>query len=462
MALDSLSLYGSSFQIKAITCLLSSQDFLCQIYDLLSVDYFDSDVNHYIVGVILDHFKEYRTAPTLDVFRVKLASCKDDVLKKLVVDQITSISNQEKSTDLKYVRDEFLNFCKNQKFKKAILTSVDLLKGGRYEEIKSLIDDAMKAGSDRDYGLEYADTVDSRLSKNPRENVTATEWPVINEIIDGGLGAGDLGILVGNTGSGKSWSLVSIGLSALIQGKNVLHYTLELNENYTAMRYDSRLTGISSQNLKYHSDEVKQKIADNIKGRLIIKFFPTKTVSITSLKAHVDSLVILGFKPDLIILDYLDLLKSENKFDQEHGSYFEIGTIVEDTRGMAGELKVPLWSCSQAHRGAEEDDVILGSKVAESYKKIMTADFVASLSRKMEDKLANTARWYIIKNRYGPDGLTFPSKMDTSIGKIEIFAPTSVNGKEARKDMRNSNELLRKDLATKYADYVGFEEGEKQ
>lgn len=105
------------------------------------------------------------------------------------------------------------------------------------------------------------------------------------------------------------------------------------------------------------------------------------------------------------------------------------------------------------HNSAISEDIITGEHVAESYKKVMTGDIVISISRKIEDKLANTARWHVIKNRYGIDGITFPSKVNTSVGTIEIYAPDSVNGAATRKNMANSNELVRKDLALKYEDF---------
>ena len=95
-------------------------------------------------------------------------------------------------------------------------------------------------------------------------------------------------------------------------------------------------------------------------------------------------------------------------------------------------------------------DIIGAEKIAESYSKIMTADFVVSLSRKIEDKLAGTGRWHVIKNRFGPDGMTFPSKANMSNGQMQIYESNSVQGQETQKDMNNHNEYLRKILKNKY------------
>jgi len=85
------------------------------------------------------------------------------------------------------------------------------------------------------------------------------------------------------------------------------------------------------------------------------------------------------------------------------------------------------------------------------------ADFIISLSRKVQDKLAGTGRWHVIKNRFGPDGITLPSKMNTSNGQIHIYADTSVQGKDAQKQMDNGEEYTRKMLSRKFQEIQGFE-----
>jgi hypothetical protein len=126
---------------------------------------------------------------------------------------------------------------------------------------------------------------------------------------------------------------------------------------------------------------------------------------------------------------------------------------------MAGEYEIPVWTASQANRSALEEDVIDASKISESYGKVMVADFVLSLSRKVADKLAGTGRWHVIKNRFGPDGITLPSKMNTSNGQFHLYAETSLGGKEMQKQMDGGNELTRKLLARKFQEISndGFE-----
>jgi replicative DNA helicase len=440
---DRLSSYGYNFQVKVITALLTDTAFLHQISDIISPKYFESEANNWLIGIILEYHTEYKTPPTLEVIKVKLEDVNNDMLKAEIIKHLKDAWKFIESTDLDFIKQQALDFCKNQEIKRAILNSVELLNNGRYEEIKNLIDTALKAGADKDIGHEYMTSIDERYSDAVR-HVLATPWEVINELTDGGLGKGELGVMVAPAGIGKSWALMNIGAHAVKNGKTVLHYTLELNQAYVGLRYDSVITGIANQNLKHYKDEVKQQLS-KIEGELIIKYFPTKTVSVLGLRAHMEKCILQGKRPDIIIVDYADLLRGHGT-EKRH----ELEGIYEDLRGLAGDYEIPVWTASQANRSALEEDVIDASKVAESYGKVMVADFIISLSRKVQDKLAGTGRWHVIKNRFGPDGITLPSKMNTSNGQFNIYADTSIDGKDAKKQMATGEELTRRMLATKF------------
>jgi replicative DNA helicase len=290
-------------------------------------------------------------------------------------------------------------------------------------------------------------------------NAIKTNWEVIDNLMDGGLGPGELGIITACAGSGKSWVLSKIGAEAMKQGKNVLHFTLELNENYVGLRYDACFTGIDFQNIRKNVDIVKQKIG-GVPGKLKIKYFPIKTVSANSLKNHCERIQTLGTKIDLIIVDYADILRPMHS-DRNSNSYSEAGGIYEELRGVAGELQVPIWSASQSNRAAMDEDIIQANNIADSYRKIMTADFVMSLSRKVQDKVANTARFHIIKNRFGPDGLTFPSKMNAGCGHIEIFAENSREGLALQNEMMNGENQVKSVLKNKWNSHSSSEDADE-
>lgn len=447
---DKLSNFGHSFQVKVISALLTDKAFTQQVSDILLPDFFESEANVWIVDTIIKYFYEYKTAPTLDVFKIKVQDISSDVLKTSIIEMLKDAFRYLESEDLDFIKEQTLDFCKNQCIKRAILDSVELLNKGQYDAIKSTIDIAMKAGADKEVGHEYNESVQDRYKDNVRSTI-ATPWPVINDLSDGGFGKGELVVFVAPAGIGKSWGLINVGAHAVKQGLNVVHYTLELNEGYVGQRYDAVLTGIANQNLKFNLDEVESTVS-KLKGNLVIKYYPTKTASCSTIRAHIEKMILIGKKPDIVIVDYADLLRGAvSRKEMRH----ELESIYEDLRGIAGEYEVPLYTASQANRSSLEMDVIEADKISESYSKIMIADFVLSLSRKVTDKIAGTGRWHIIKNRFGPDGLTLPSKMNMSNGQIHIYEETSVEGKETKTSMQTGEELLKKSLSQKYKEIQG-------
>ena len=442
---DTFTQFGTSFQAKIIASLMSDIKFLQTISDILQPSMFDSDSNTWLVKSIRDYYYEYKKQPTLEVVKFKVDEIENDVLKSGVVEKLRDVWKNIEATDLEFVQSETLEFCKNQTLKKAILDSVDMLENRNYDGIKGIIDEAMKAGTTRDLGHDYIPSLELRLEESARITVK-TPWDVVNEITDGGLGAGELGVIVAPAGIGKSWTLQATGASVIREKKTVVHYTLELNETYVGLRYDSIFSGITTSNIKYYKDDVSKKLFE-LEGKLLIKYFPTKAASVQTLGSHLKQIELSGTKVDMVIVDYADILMPTGNFKEKRHA---IGNIYEDLRGLAGELQIPIWTASQANRSALEEDVIGADKVAEDYSKVMTADFVMSMSRKVEDKIANTGRFHVIKNRFGIDGVTYPSTINTNVGVIKIHEGSSQSGMSTQNQMNNSQEFLRKELANKY------------
>lgn len=450
---DKLSEYGWGFQVKVLAAMFTDRIFLQQISDIIQADYFESDANSWLLEVILTHFTEYKAPPSKDVLKVKLTELHDDgpesVLKAAILEQLKDVFRFMESDDLTFVKDEILKFCKNQEIKRAIMESVALLQLGNYDQIKTNMDKAMKAGADTDIGLDYKTSVAARYDEAARHTIT-TGWDVVDDLMDGGLANGELGVVMAPAGIGKSWLLINIGANAIKAGHTVIHYTLELNKEYVGQRYDSVLTGINAQTLKHHQDTVQDKM-DTLKGELIVKYYPTKSVGVMGLKAHLEKSIMLGKKPALVIVDYGDLLKINVKKDKHEA----LEELYEDLRGMAGEYDVPVWTASQAGRSALEEDIIEADKIASSYGKVMVADFLMSLSRKVEDKMSGTGRGHVIKNRFGPDGITLPCKINTNNGQFQFFEPQTTQGKQTTQVMKTGENIVKKNLAQKFKDMGG-------
>jgi len=445
MTLQSIDEYGPSFQMKVISSLLTHKEFLQNINDVLSDEYFSNPAHKWVINEILKYYEKYHTTISMDILKVEMKKLDNEVLKVSVKEQLREAYKAD-IDDLAYVQEEFSTFCKNQQLKKALLNSVDLLKAGDYDSIKYMIESAMKAGQDKNIGHEYKRDVESRYREDHRK-IVPTPWSEINELVQGGLGNGDLGLIFGNPGGGKSWTLVALGGFAVQMGYNVIHYTLELSEAYTGRRYDAFFTGTPVDQLEKHKGDVEISTA-NLPGELIIREFPMGKTTISTIESHIQKVRDLGIEPDLIIIDYIDLLSTRKRNVDRKG---EIDDIYTSTKGLARELNLPIWSVSQVNRAGAKDDVIEGDKAAGSYDKMMITDLSMSLSRKKEDKVNGTGRLHIMKNRYGMDGLTFQVEVDTSTGRIKVG---NHYDEEADSPKKMSNEefqdLDRRMLANKF------------
>ena len=415
MTASKLNQYGHQFQIKVLFSLLNDKAFLQNISDVITSEYFESPAHKWIINVILDYYSKYHTYPTMEVLKIELKKEKNEVLQVSIKEELKQAYTATQD-DIEYVKEEFFNFCKNQRLREALLSSVDLLKEGEYEGIRKMIDDALKAGNTKNIGHEYDKDVESRFREEEDKKIPFP-WKVFNDITDGGIGQGNLMLLFAPPGIGKSTVVCNIAAYCIKTGYNVIYYTLELDERYVGKKIDSILTGVEVKQLKHHRKEVETAIK-NLKGRIVIKEYSPGRASLDTVESHIKQLEANNdFIPDLVIIDYPDLLKPR-KLRKEAKE--ELDDIYTDLKGLAKDMKIPFVCPSQINRMGAKDDIIEGDKVAGSFQKMMIADLSVSLSRKRKDKINGTGRFHIMKSRLGPDGMTYSAKIDLNRGFIDV------------------------------------------
>tara|TARA_R110000796_G_scaffold40792_1_gene100960 strand:- start:59 stop:1234 length:1176 start_codon:yes stop_codon:yes gene_type:complete len=355
-----------------------------------------------------------------------------------------------------YVKNIALDFCRKQKLKEAMIKSVPLLEKSSFDEIAKIINDAIKMGDSSDFGYDYLKDFEKRFELKARNPIT-TGWQELDDLCRGGLGKGELGVVIAPTGAGKSMVLVHLGAQAIMMGKTVVHYTLELSDTVVAGRYDSCITKIPLSELHSFKEDIYEQVQD-LEGTLIVKEYPTKSASSRSIRTHLEKLRMRDIIPDMIIIDYGDLLRPiSGKSEKRH----ELESIYEEMRGLAQEFNCTCWTASQTNRSGLNAEVITMESISEAFNKCFVADFIFSLSRTVEDKQSNTGRFFVAKNRNGPDGLVFPVSMVTANVQIEILQST---GEEQRAlSSRDQSEIL-KEKYKKFRDNKKkkTEEGDQQ
>mgnify|MGYP003109266410 FL=1 len=447
---EDFSNFGKTFQEDLCHLILVDRPFADQIFEVLDVNFLELKHLRVFVKRIVDYRRKYGVHPTSKIMKSIIRtgiSKESDSIQVLIRDYYARVLSSELQPEgSSYIKDVSLDFCRKQKLKEALIKSVDLIKRSSFEEVSTIINTAIKLGSDNNFGYDYFLDFEKRFEIKERDPVT-TGWSEVDTLCKGGLGKGELGVCIAPTGAGKSMALVHLGAQALKAGKNVIHYTLELADTVVAGRYDSCITGVGLSNMMSFKEKIYEEIQD-IEGKLIVKEYPTRSASVETLKAHLEKMKLRGFEPDLIIVDYGDLLRpiSSQKDEKRH----QLETIYEELRGIAQINECPVWTASQTNRSGLNAEVITMEAISEAFNKCFVADFIFTVSRTIEDKNTNGGRIFIAKNRNGPDGLVYPIFMDTSNVNIKVLPQTNESVEDI---LENSAKKQMQKLREKYKDF---------
>jgi replicative DNA helicase len=428
--------FGKTFQENLCHLMLQDRPFCDQITEVLNVEFLQYEYLRVFVGVLLDYRKKYKTHPSYDVMATHMKAGLDgysDALKKQIRHFYAKVLSEHQIDGDQYIKDNAIDFCRKQVLKDAMIKSVKLIKSSSFDEIQKVIHEALKLGTDNNFGHDYLKDFEKRFLIRSRDPIT-TGWDRIDDCVKGGLGKRELGVVIAPTGAGKSMVLVHLGSNAVMKGRTVVHYTLELADTVVGSRYDSCITGVPLGDLFSN----KQKILDTVKdveGTLIIKEYPTKSASTESIKNHIERLRKRGIDPDMIIVDYADLLRpTKSSSEKRH----ELENIYEELRAISQTYDCPVWTASQTNRSGLNAEVITMEAISEAFNKCFVADFIFSLSRTVQDKQANKGRVFVAKNRNGPDGLVFPIFMDTSNVCIKVLERDEESGDLSIPESQNS------------------------
>jgi len=415
---------SENVQRGTLYLLKHDMEFFTQILALIQPEYFDYPSYGRIFTAVKDFYEKYRSLPTDPqlVEFIKFTTpdgvkddndYEDDLLIINTIDKDV-FSNKELILDI--VED----FARKSKMKEAIKKSVVLLKENKISDIEVLVKDALLVNRNVDCGQDYFTDVNDRIHRlyqKKAEDRFRLLFDSMNKNMEGGLCAKELAIVVACAGVGKSIFLVNQGARSLLDGKNVLYISCEMSEDKIGNRFDSVLTLLKNSKLKEPATQLKLHerlgiIKDKIQGRLIIKEYPTGTINVNHIRALLMQLSLhQNFKPDLIIVDYLELLRPNRIIDAE---YLAQQRIAEELRGLAMEHKCLVWTASQANRMGRKVSIITDAELGDSFGKIRPVDFAISLNQTQEEHDNGQLRVYVMKARDGRQGYVVPVTIDYS------------------------------------------------
>jgi replicative DNA helicase len=440
--------YGKSFQEKILQALLTDKQFAEQMLEVFQDDYLELNYLRFLSDRYFAHARKYKVFPSMQllvtIIRDELKTGTDAIIRDQIIDYLQRMRSNPDNGDLQYVKDKSLDFCRKQALKAALTEAVDLMGNEKYEQIVEGIKKAVCVGTTPSMGHDFFQDHEARFTRLQR-NAVATGLDELDkkEILNGGLGAGEIGVITAPTGVGKSHFLTMLGANAMRAGVDVLHYTFELSEAATGLRYDSNLCDIDSNQVIDNKDKVLEAYKRTKMGRLIIKAFPPNTATIYTLRSHMERLDVRGFRPGLLVIDYADIMRSTRQYDSLR---HELKLIYEELRGYADEKKIPVWTASQSNKEGANNDIVDLNNMSEAYGKAMVADVVLGLSRRSHEKSSGFGRLYVAKNRAGRDGLCYPVQIDTARSKF-VVSGKEMGFKEAvGEDENEMKKILRRKL----------------
>lgn len=325
---------------------------------------------------------------------------------------IDDILSSKDVSDQQWLIDESEKFCQERVLHNAILESIHIMDGVEKNKDKGMIpkilSDALAISFDPNIGHDYLDDADDRYEFYHRvEERIPFDLEMLNKITKGGLPKKTLNVILGGINVGKTLAMCHCAAGYLAQNKNVLYITLEMAQERIAQRIDANLLNTSLDDIeslsKIEYDKKMQRLKSHIKGKLIIKEYPTASAGAIHFKSLLNELKLKKqFTPDVVIIDYVNLcVSSRLKMGSNINSYLYIKAIAEELRGLAVECDIPILTATQLTRegfGSSDPDM---TDVAESFGLPATADFMIVLINTEELETAGMIQIKQIKSRYG-------------------------------------------------------------
>lgn len=412
--------FDKAFARRIVALLLRSPTHAPSIALVLQPQWIEDDALADIAEVAMGYIKKYRKLPTKFVIAKENG---DDVVKSPVFQKLMAVNLDDAS----YVMDHFFDFCQERALTEAVISAAQKIKDGSRAGLVEGIQQALSVGSDlTTLGSKFSD-VDARIKRYRRGDrlfgVVPTGFQHLDSLMKGGLGAGELGVIMAAAKRGKSFGLMNIGYHNVVSAdpKNIAHASFELSEEQILKRYDLRISGRCAPMLQYAPQKFVERLSRNHRmlrrSDVRAKYWPTRKCGVNTLRSWLDTLETADkFVPDLLIVDYGDIMRPERRIGEAR---HEQAGIFEDLRQLAGERKIPVWTATQANRSAVMKKTVRIEDVAESFEKVQIADAVLTFCATPQEVAEKRMRIFLAAMRRSVGEITIAARYDFERGYIK-------------------------------------------
>lgn len=410
-----LGFLGEKFQYKLTHEFMENHTFFEDLSGIIDQNMFTDPNLKTFVGVMKNFFEREGNVPSYDMMEIEL---RDISHSDKEIETYLAIIEKVKNTPsdgVDRIKDLAEKFFRQQNIVRTANEILRIAGNGdveKYETCVGLLNDAMTQGIHNDFGEKPFDHIGETLSDDYRIPIP-TGIGKIDEALEGGLGKGELGVIIGPTSFGKTSLTTAMASHAACSGYKVLQIVFEDRIKQIQRKHLGRITGIEAKDLSKpeNIDRVKETIEnfpdkDKLNENLRIVKFPSGEKTARQIERFIKKLINSGFKPDLTIIDYFECLEHENdrlttnEFSQE-------GKTMRRFEAMAGELDMALWIPSQGTKDSINLELVTMDKIGGSVKKAQIAHVIMSIARTVDDIANNKATIAILKNRAGKSGKVF-------------------------------------------------------
>lgn len=407
---NNLGYLGAEYQLRLIAQILTDRKFGNSIIDIVNPNYFEDEYLRIVVGAIKNAKSKDDIIPDVGSLEFRLLDeVKDDIQRRYALTQLKKIKEADLN-DTIWVQETAMKFCKQQELIKALAEINKIISKGdidNYEECENKLRKALEHGDNKDDGIDVFDDIDSVLIDDFRKPIR-TGIEGLDEIMDGGLSKSELAIILAPFGVGKTTMMTKIANTAMSDGNKVLQIFFEDNIKVIQRKHLSCWSKFDLNSLSIHRDEIKEMVGNMMSksngGELKLKRFSSDGTTIPMIRQYIRKLIATGFRPDVVILDYIDVVEPSKKFDDVNAGE---GSVMRQFETMLSELDIAGWTAVQGNRSSIKADVVEADQMGGSIKKAQIGHFVVSIAKTLDQKDKSTATMAILKSRFGKSGMIF-------------------------------------------------------
>ena len=448
---SNLGYLGQNFQLQLINQLIVDEKFALSIIDILDPTYFDSEYLRLICAEIKNYFEKYRTIPMITTIeQIVNQTVSKDITREYVIETLQEVKNIQQK-DCLYVQDTAIKFCKQQELKKANKKIEKILEAGdfeKYNECVEILKKAISVGENKDAGIDVFEGLDVVLSEDFRRPIP-TGVVGLDNLMDGGLSKGELGVILAPFGVGKSTMITKFANTAYNLGYNVVQIFFEDNPKVIQRKHFTCWTKIPLNELSENRDAVLETVSEISKDKnnhLILKKFPSAGTNVPQIEQYLKKLISDGIRPDIVLLDYIDCVVPTRHYDDEYSGE---GDVMRQFETMIAELDVVGWTAVQGNRSSINADVVDSGMIGGSIKKGQIGHFILSIAKSLQQKEDGLATMAILKSRFGKDGMIF---QDILFDNGRLIIDTTETSNVSFLEMGKINEKKTQDRVLKALD----------